>query len=238
MSATDPTLADRSRRHRAAVAQREDAILALLRDLAEEVRLVHTAVDNLGASRTAAVDKPLRNGSADSADSSSVAQRRRAPARARGDVAPAPYGGLGATRNDVREDAWRVLRAMDGRAAHLGSIRDALGDGWDLPRIVAALAHAQAQGQVRREEGNGPRPDRWVPCLDPILEEAAQVPPVRGVDPAPTLHVACSDYSAHATHHQWDPVLAAFVCQVCGPIAPGAVPPAAPGASTPAPAQT
>jgi hypothetical protein len=109
---------------------------------------------------------------------------------------------------------------MDGKAAHVGSIRDILG--WDTARIVAALVHAQAQGQVRRVDGATlHHPTTWQPCPDPIREEAALVLPAIAVDPAPTLHVeGCQDYQAHQRAHQWDPALGAFRCTLCRPSIP------------------
>ena len=230
MSAKDPTLAERSRRHRARLQERqaEDLSVALtvaMRPVLEALEALRNgqeslaqAVDKLAPPRSRSVDKALRNGSDDSADSASLRNGRRAPARARvGTEAPAPYGGLGASTSwDTRADAWRVLQVLTVPGS-AGSIQDALAIGapaWPLARITEALVHLQAQGQVRREPGQGAAPDRWVPV--PLEEVPPEPPPERlAIVPAPEVHVTCQDYQAHALDHRWDPDLGTFVCPVC-----------------------
>lgn len=239
MSEADPTLAERSRRHRANVAQRQAAVEAALAErvaalvvealapiLAEALRngaQVSTGtVGKRPASRSRGVDKPLRNRSDESADSATL---RNGPdsvagARVRGEAAPGPYGAIGAALTNVEEDAWRLLQVLTVPGS-TGAIRDALGDGWPIARVTAALVYAQARGQVRREAGEvipGQRviPDRWVPTPEDAREEAAPMALHLDLD-HPTTTVACRDYQAHRSHHLWDPALGAFVCQVCGP---------------------
>lgn len=221
MSAQDRTLAERSARYRARKAMAQEAQAALeakvlerLEALSGEVRALRNAVDNSKRPSTTPVDKPLRNGSARSARSGSA---EAAPARAWGTAPQPPTGVVGAPRVDATEDGWRVLQVLTSPAS-TGAIRDALsaqGADWPTPRVTGALVHLQDTGQVTREVGQGPKPDRWHPV--PQERQEARLAPRLSVVPSPEVHVTCQDYSAHQGDHRWDGPLGRFVCDRCTP---------------------